>query len=619
MSKQLDRLAESHGIQLAYISELGERQVIADDAKRALLKVLGVDPEHGEPGDFDEARNEPSERCALPEAIARSRAWGVACQLYSLRSNRNLGMGDFEDLAELAQLAAAEGASFVGVNPLHALFMADPGRYSPYSPSTRRFLNPMYIAIDQLADGPEAIAWLRREEPERFEALAGDLVDYVAVGKVKRALLKRIFAARIEEIRGDQAFDRFCAGGGETLAGFALFEAISEAQVEAGSHAGWHSWPAALQDRDSPQVVRFAEDNADLVLFHCWLQYQAEEQLAEAQSRALAAGMRIGLYLDLAVGVAPDGAETWADPSLTVGAARVGSPPDMFNSQGQDWGLAPLSPKALAERDYMPLRESFEALTRNAGAIRIDHVMGLARLWWIPDGVASSGGGYVRYPLGAMVDAVAAASEANDCLVIGEDLGTVPPGFRHNMEAARILSYRVLYFERHRETEFLPPSAYPKLSLACVSTHDLATLAGWWQGADIALRAEMGTQDAAATERDSASRRNDRLALVVALAEEGVLPQRFHPVVDGAIDLPTELPAELAVAIHRFVARTPSVLLTVQLDDMVGAERQPNLPGTTDQYPNWRIRSDVSIDDLPENERFRALAAAMREERPSAS
>ncbi|HEY9055749.1 MAG TPA: 4-alpha-glucanotransferase [Aurantimonas sp.] len=619
MSGCLDRLAESHGIQLAYISELGERQVISDEAKRALLTVLGVDPDEGKPGDFDEEKDMPTRRCALPGAIAGNRAWGVACQLYSLRSHRNLGIGDFEDLANLAQVAAAEGAAFIGVNPLHALFMADPGRYSPYSPSSRRFLNPFYIAIDQLAGGPEAIARLRNAESDLFAGLDGTLVDYPAAGEVKRALLKQIFADRIEIIRQDQGFERFCAGGDESLAGFALFEAISEKQAEAGAYAGWHSWPAALQDRDSPEVARFAEDNADLVLYHCWLQYEAEEQLAEAQARALAAGMPIGLYLDLAVGVAPDGAETWADPSLTVGAARVGSPPDMFNSQGQDWGLAPLSPKALAERGYQPLRDSFEALTRNAGAIRIDHVMGLARLWWIPDGVASSGGGYVRYPLGAMVDAVAAASEANACLVIGEDLGTVPPGFRHKMEAARILSYRVLYFERHRETEFLPPSAYPKLALACVSTHDLATLAGWWRGADIALRAEMGTQDAAATVRDRDSRQHDRRALAVALAEEGILPDDLRPAVAGTADLPVELPAELAVAIHRFIARTPSVLVTVQLDDMVGAERQPNLPGTTDQYPNWRIRSDVPIEDLPGNERFLALAAAMREERPVAS
>ena len=619
MTERLDELAESHGIQLAYVSEMGERRRIDDAAKRALLAALGVDPENGAPGTFDESREAPSRRCALPKTIAEHRFWGVSCQLYALRSGRSLGIGDFEDLAVLAAIAADEGASFVGVNPLHALFLADPGRFSPYSPSTRRFINPLYIAVDRLAGGWEAIAALQREEPELFEGLDGDLVDYPAVGRLKRRLLKHVFDARIDEIRDEQAFERFCAGGGEPLANFALFEAISERQVAAGLHAGWHSWPEELQDHTSSAVALFLAENADLVLFHQWLQFEAEEQLAEAQARAKAAGMRIGLYLDLAVGVAPDGADTWMDPPLTVGAARVGSPPDMFNSQGQDWGLAPLSPKALAERGYKPLRDSFEALTRNAGAIRIDHAMGLARLWWIPQESGSSGGGYVRYPLGPMVDAVAEASEANACLVIGEDLGTVPPGFRHVMETAHILSYRVLYFERHREIEFLPPEAYPKLSLACVSTHDLATLAGWWAGSDIELRAEAGTQDDGSTARDRSDRERDRLALIAALAEEDILPKGLQAAADGEADAPAALLDELAVAVHRYVARTPSLLVTVQLDDMLGATRQPNLPGTTDAYPNWRIRSDVALEDVAENALFWRVAAAMREERPAAS
>nr|WP_255617856.1 4-alpha-glucanotransferase [Aurantimonas sp. VKM B-3413] len=598
---------------------MGERRQIDDAAKRSLLGALGIDPEDEDFGSFDEAQDTPTRRCALPQTVRDHRFWGVSCQLYGLRSARNLGIGDFEDLAQLASIAGEEGAAFVGVNPLHALFLADPGRYSPYSPSTRRFLNPLYIAVDRLEGGPQAIAALRAEAPELFEDLDGDLVDYPRAGQLKLQLFKKIFAARRDDIREEQAFERFCAGGGDTLAGFALFEAISERQVEDGFHAGWHSWPGALQDRDNQAVSAFAEENADLVLFHQWLQFEAEEQLAEAQARAKAAGMRIGLYLDLAVGVAPDGAETWMDPSLTVAAARVGSPPDMFNSQGQDWGLAPLSPKALAERGFKPLRESFEALTRNAGAVRIDHAMGLARLWWIPQDSGSSGGGYVRYPLGAMVDTVAEVSEANACLVVGEDLGTVPPGFRHVMETAQVMSYRVLYFERHRETEFLPPAAYPKLSLACVSTHDLATLAGWWDGADIALRFEAGTQDAAATERDRTDRRHDKRALVSALAEAGVLPPELSRVAAGEDEVPDTLSADLAVAVHRFVAMTPSLLVTVQLDDMIGSHRQPNLPGTTDQYPNWRIRSPIALEDLAESERFRNMAAAMRRERPNRS
>ena len=627
MSEALDHLAESHGIQLAYISELGERVVITDAAKTRLLQVLGVDPEGGQSGAFDEALDHPSKACALPKSVAGERLWGVACQLYSLRSKRNLGIGDFADLAALAKIAGGGGAAFIGVNPLHALFSADPGRFSPYSPSSRRFLNPLYLAIDELEGGPEAIAGVKSAQPALFEGLDGHLVDYPAVGRLKMRLLRDVFAGRSDAMRDSQAFERFRSEGGEALERFALFEALSEAEVAAGRHAGWHNWPDALKDHASAEVAEFAAANADRVAFHAWLQFEAEEQLAAAQAAAKTGttnakggkGMAIGLYLDLAVGVAPDGAETWADPSLTVGAARVGSPPDMFNSQGQDWGLAPLSPKVLAEREYKPLREAFAALTRNAGAVRIDHAMGLARLWWIPEGSSSAGGGYMRYPLGAMIDTVADASNANQCLVIGEDLGTVPPGFRHTMEAANVLSYRVLYFERHGGTAFLPPSTYPEKSLACVSTHDLATLAGWWQSSDIKLRQETGTQNAEATERDLAERRRDRRALIIALADEELLPEEYARAATGEDELPTHLGHDLAVAVHRFMARTPSMLLTVQLDDMVGATEQPNLPGTTDQYPNWRVRAAVTLEELQDHRQFLDTAAAMRRERPSRS
>ncbi|MBO0904429.1 4-alpha-glucanotransferase [Jiella sonneratiae] len=619
MTSRLDLLAASHGIQLAYVSELGEEKVIDDTAKRALLGALGVDPETGAPGDFHDRVEAPRRACPLPEAIADHRHWGVACQLYALRSSRSLGIGDFEDLARLSVIAAGEGAAFVGVNPLHALFLAEPARYSPYSPSTRRFLNPFYLAVDHMEGGAAAIEAVRAQAPELFDGLEGDLVDYPAVGRLKRALFSRLFEARRGEIEDEQAFQRFVEAGGEALQGFALFEAISEAEVERGGHAGWHHWPEAMRDRHSPEVARFAEERRERVLFHLWLQFEAEEQLASAQARARGAGMAIGLYLDLAVGVTPDGAETWADPALTVNGARVGSPPDMFNSQGQDWGLAPLSPKALAERDHKPLFEAFTALTRNAGAVRIDHAMGLARLWWIPNEARSAGGGYVRYHLGAMIDAVAKAAADNRCLVIGEDLGTVPPGFREVMAAANVFSYRVLYFERHADGSFVDPGAYPRLSLACISTHDLATLSGWWTAGDIALRFEAGTQDEAATARDRQSRSGEKRMLLEALHRSDLLPESLEAVRRGAAAMPEELPDELAVAVHRHLARSAALVFAVQLDDMVGAVRQANLPGTTDQYPNWRIRTPVPLEDLSSDRRFLEMAAAMREERPTRS
>ncbi|WP_152047260.1 4-alpha-glucanotransferase [Aureimonas psammosilenae] len=609
----LDSLAESHGIQIGYISEMGDRKVISDKAKVSLLQVLGVDPENGERGTFDEKDDHPHKCCALPEDLFSRKVWGTTCQLYSLRSKRSLGLGDFEDLARFAEVAGEAGAAFVGVNPLHALFFSDGGRFGPYSPSTRRFLNPVYIAVDRLKGGSEAIEKAKGESA--LEALGGELVDYPTATRLKHRLLHGLFDARKEEIRGESSFERFVAGNGDPLHDFALFEAISAKMVAEGHHAGWHSWPRDWQDRHSATVTAFEEEAADEVLFHLWLQYIADAQLAEAQKRAKGAGMRIGLYLDLAVGVSPDGAETWADPELTVASARVGSPPDMFNSNGQDWGLAPLSPAALAKRDYQPLGASFDALTRNAGAVRIDHAMGLARLWWIAEGHPSSEGGYVRYPLGRMVDTIAAVSNDNGCIVIGEDLGTVPPGFRHTMSEAGVLSYRVLYFER-RSGEFLEPAAYPDLSLACVSTHDLPTLKGWWDGADIELREEMGTQSAERSAEGRAERARDRRALVMALKEATVLPERYERVASGEDPLPDRFDQDLADAVHRFVARTSSVLVAIQIEDMIGSERQPNLPGTTDQYPNWRIRLPVSLEDLASHPGFQSAAAAMRSERP---
>lgn len=611
----LDDLAESHGIQIRYKSELGEAKAIPDEAKSALLKALKVDPASGEAGAFGEAEHRPSLACALPDA-ARAKRWGVTCQLYALRSARSLGIGDFQDLGHLAEIAGAEGASFVGVNPLHALFLSDAGRYSPYSPSTRRFINPFYLAVDDLTGGAEAIAKARESDAAAFEALGGDLVDYPAMGLLKHRLLRTAFETVRGGLDADESFRAFQEKGGPALRDFALFEAISAHMRGEGGSAGWHNWPEAFHKRSSEAVKAFEASHADDVLFHEWLQYECDRQLGEAQRRAKAAGMAIGLYLDFAVGVSPDGAETWADPELTVREARVGSPPDMFNSDGQDWGLAPLSPRALAERHYAPLASAYAALMEHAGAIRIDHAMGLARLWWIPEASRSGGGGYVRYPLGEMVDALARVSQDNRCLVIGEDLGTVPEGFRDVMHDANILAYKVLYFERWDDGLFKATGEYPERSLACVSTHDLATLAGWWRGADIKLRSETGRQDEAATARDLKGRARERMTLLAALQYENLLPPEWHAAARGEADLPAELGQDLALAVHRFGARTGSMLFAVQVEDMVLAERQPNLPGTMDEYPNWRIRSDVALEDLGADERFQAMARAMRQERP---
>ncbi|WP_285295213.1 4-alpha-glucanotransferase [Aureimonas altamirensis] len=611
MTDDLVSLARSHGIETRYTSETGDDRSLSETALRSLLTVMGIDPDSAQPGHFESARHVPELACVAPQGDP---AWGVTCQLYALRSSRTFGLGDFEDLGRLAEIAGRAGAAFLGVNPLHALFFANPGHYSPYSPSTRRFLNPFYIAMDALPGGAAAMAELAAEDPALFDGLDGDLIDYPRAGRARAAVLRRIFDRG--EAVDQPALSAFRERHADAIENFALFEALSMHFAAAGGSAGWHGWPEPFRHPEHDAVRAFAAEHASDILFHIWLQQTAETQLRNVQKRALDAGMSIGLYLDFAVGVSPDGAETWADSDVTMPDARVGSPPDMFNAAGQDWGLAPLSPEALAKRNYTPLAQAYDALMKNAGAVRIDHVMGLARLWWIARGHDARDGGYVRYPLGDMVDVVARASRANGCIVIGEDLGTVPAGFRPVMQAANILSYRVLYFEKREWEGFIAPAQYPAGSLACISTHDLATLAGWWAASDIALRAEAGRQDAESTRRDRAERDNDRHALLHALRLDGLLPDDFAGPLDNRSALPDALPLELALAIHRFAARTRSHLFAVQLDDMVMALRQPNLPGTTDAYPNWRIRGEVPLEALEDHPIFKAMAAAMREERP---
>ncbi|MBU2090454.1 MAG: 4-alpha-glucanotransferase, partial [Alphaproteobacteria bacterium] len=499
----LDRLAAAYGLQRHYIDYHGQAVNAPDSAVEALLRALGVDPSGPEaentlPGINGLAMRVPGDiACYLPDFLHDGRCWGVSCQLYALRSARNWGIGDFEDLARLAELLGPLGADFLGVNPLHDLFAADPGKRSPISPCHRRFLNPVYIAIDTLP-GYSGV------DPALLEKLrAGEMVDYPAVIAAKRGALRAIF----EDSPEAPEMLAFRERHGEALEGHALFQALSLAMVEQGHGAGWHDWPAEYRDPASRAVAAFRAEQAREVDFQIWLQWIADRQLAEAASRAEAAGMRIGLYLDYAVGIAPDGSATWSDPTLTVVGAEIGSPPDMFNAHGQKWGLAPLSPAELARRDFVTLDRAYDAALHHAGALRIDHAMSLHRLFWVPIGRGAEDGVYALYPMEDMVRSLAEASQARKSIIIGEDLGIVPEGFRDLMSQANILGYRVFYFERD-EQGFVPPGRYPRESLACIGSHDTATLAGWWKGCDIDRREALGSYDAA--QADAAHEERDR-------------------------------------------------------------------------------------------------------------
>ena len=616
MSVELDRLAEAHGISLAFFDEMGNERLPSDDAKRRLLTALGVPAAtDAEVGASLAALETPL--CYIPSWLEDGRAWGITCQLYALRSTSNWGIGDFEDLARLAELAAGQGADFIGINPLHALFFAEPAVFSPYTPSSRRFLNPLYIAIDDAAG-------LSAADRKTLQAARdSELVDYEAVTRLKRASLEAQFAKFQADHLGTGseraiAFEAFSRERGERLENFALFEVLSETMVAQGLSCGWQGWPQEFRAKESGAVGLFLDQNAERILFHKWLQWVAYDQLTKAQGRAIAAGMRIGLYLDLAVGVAQDGADTWSEPETVLRGVRIGSPPDAFNAKGQDWGLAPISPRALAAERGRIFRELVSDAIGPAGAFRIDHVMAMMRLYLIADGLDGTDGAYVHFPFEDMLKAVGGASQTSQAIIIGEDLGTVPPNFRETLRATRIQSYRVFFFERdwNGDRSFLPPHSYERDALACISTHDLPTLHGWWEGTDIDDRERIGLDDANAAAAARSSREIDRRQMLDAVAASGLLPDDLGPAQRGEQALPTQLPQSLAVALSRFLGRTPCRLVAIQLEDLAAMRERMNLPGTVNEQPNWRRKFPVTLEALFQSPDLLEIAAAVAGERP---
>ena len=546
-------------------------------------------------------------RCYLPAAIAEgARVWGTAVQLYGLRSSRNAGIGDFTDLRHCAEVWGERGAAIVGTNPLHALSLRDPGHGSPYSPSSRLFLNPIYLDVEAIDDFAEIAAgdpgFTSRWRAQCAKLRESDTVDYAAVATAKRAIFQTLYAhfcRRHLEAGSTRArlYAQFRAARGQALRHHALHEALSELHG-----TPWRQWPAEHRDPSRESVRRYARENALAVGLHEYLQWQADLQLGRAQERCRDLGMAVGLYADLAISIGPDGSEAWANQHLYALGASVGAPPDAFNTRGQDWGLPPYDPWRLREAGYAPLIATLRSNMLRAGALRIDHVMGLARLWWVPAGCEPGEGAYVRYPLADLLGIVALESHRERCLVIGEDLGTVAEELRRELEAHEILSYRLLLFERDG-VAFKPPGAYPRRALVAWSTHDLPTFAGWWSGADLATRARLRLADADHLERARGERRAERAALVAALRAEGLVAEGTDP--------EAPLTEELAVAVHAYAARSAATVMVVQMEDVLGLTEQANLPGTIDQHPNWRRKLPLELDAWPRDARLRRMTRAL--------
>jgi 4-alpha-glucanotransferase len=559
-----------------------------------------------------------------PSLQPGARSWGVTAQLYGLRSTGNWGIGDFTDLARLCRSAAPLGAAAVGVNPLHALFAAEPRHVSPYSPSSRAHLDYLYIDVTAVPGFAEESSAHTLAEPQIAAARASAFVDYAAVAGLKRPVLEALFRRFRTEQLGERddarstlgaSFRVFQREGGKALRAFALFEALHEQFSKEGHQFSWRDWPSAMREPNSAAVAEFARAKAERVEFFQFLQWEADRQLGEAAAAGSRGGLAVGLYRDLAVGVNPNGAEAWADQELVAPGAAIGAPPDPLSRSGQNWGLAPINPLVLRRRGFAPIVAALRANMRHAGILRIDHVMALRRLYWVPSGSAAAGGAYINYPFEELLRLVALESQRQRCAVVGEDLGTVPEGFREAMHAANVLSYRIFAFERRRDGRFVPPGEYPPLAAASAATHDLATLKGFWLGRDIEWRRRLQLYpDAEADATEAAERRRDREFLLDALGADGLLtPERRHEFLspDGK---PTYTP-ELGAAIHAYLAGSRARLMLVQLEDVAGECEQANLPGTADAHPNWCRRLSRDIDELtagPEMARIAAVVNAAR-------
>jgi (1->4)-alpha-D-glucan 1-alpha-D-glucosylmutase len=559
--------------------------------------------------------------CYRPLALdGDGRVWGPAVQLYAVRSERNWGIGDFTDLRTIVEQWGGRGAGIVGVNPLHALFPHNPEHVSPYSPSSRLFLNTLYLDVEAMEDFRECEEVHTTVRSAAFQARLkalrdAELVDYAGVAEAKAETLARLYTHfRTRHLaagspRG-RAFREFQARGGEPLRRHALFEALQERfHRDDPSVWGWPAWPDAFRDPQSAAVAEFAAAHAERVEFYEYLQWQADLQLERIGRRAAELGLGVGLYVDLAVSIDRGGAEAWANQALYAASASVGAPPDDFNQKGQDWGLPPFVPDRLREAAYAPFVATLRASMRHAGALRIDHAMGLMRLFWVPPETEAVGGTYVHYPFDDLLGILALESHRNRCLVIGEDLGTVPDEVRHAFAEFGVLSYRVLLFERTGSGDFKPPAEYPSHALITATTHDLPTLAGWWEGRDVELRHELALVSAEEARRALVvERARDLARLLLALEREQLLPPG---VTVNPVSVPKMTP-EFMRAVHAYLARSPAQVLVVQLEDVLAARDQVNLPATAgDRYPNWRRKLALALERWPEDDRFVELTNAL--------
>ena len=572
--------ADSPPPEVAEVRVLGPRETMTVDSPAELrledgttLEILDSLPADLPPGYHNlhtSTGTEPVQIIKRPDGCFLDpdmRIWGWAVQLYAARSARSWGIGDLADLERLGRWSDGLGADVLLINPLSAVAPVQPQQSSPYYPSSRRFLNPLYLCIEQVPGAPDAGVDLDRMAQEARRLNEQRLIDRDRVFQIKMQALELLWT----QWNGDAGFDAFCGEGGESLQTFATFGALCE-QFD----ADWRDWPGQYQRADSPSVRRFAEGNAGRVRFHAWLQWLLDEQMAGAAGE-------LPLVQDLPVGVDPGGADAWQWQDVLADAATVGAPPDEFNAEGQDWCLPPFIPHRLRAARFGPFIETIRASLRHASGLRIDHVMGLFRLYWIPKGLGPKRGAYVRYPAEELLAIVAIESHRAGAWIAGEDLGTVEREVRRRLAENKMLSYRLLWFEDKT------PDEYPPLAMAAITTHDLPTVAGLWSGADMAARRGIGLA------ADDKSYGKIRKRLV------------------AATKVPKEASDDEAIRnAYAALARAASAVLVANLDDALAVSERPNMPGTIDQWPNWSLALPGPLEEIESASLPNAIANSLR-------
>ena len=538
----------------------------------------------------------PTHCYSVAEAVdcQPARAWGISAQLYSLRRLNDGGFGDTLALEHLARAAAERGADALAISPMHAMFSADPQRYSPYSPSSRLFLNSLYaspaciLGEREVRNAIEALGIA--DELHDLEQL--DLIDWPAAAQAKQRLLRALYEDFRHGHHPQHAdFLSFRQTGGEALENHCRFEAVQAMRAAAGESLDWRHWPAEWRTPQSPALATFAEEHREEVGFYAFAQWLIARCLERAQQAARGSGMGVGLIADLAVGADGGGSQAWSRQDELLANLTVGAPPDILNRAGQGWGISAFSPEGLKRHGFRAFIEMLRANFAHAGGLRIDHVMGLQRLWVIPMDASPKEGAYLYYPVDDMLRLLALESHRHQAIVLGEDLGTVPDGLREKLIGRAILGMRVLLFEQGHDGQFKPILDWPDNALATTSTHDLPTLNGWWHSRDIDWNIQLGLIDAPTVEQWSEHRLRERQALRQALSQD---PQNFVDEIRNETD-------HMIDASVRYLGHTRAPLVLLPLEDALGIEEQANLPGTTDTHPNWRRRLPGEAASLLDN------------------